>query len=152
MSMTYDEVVQLLSLDEPPRGGLGQRLDREDVQHLERIIREGHPQLSVKAALALSVAGAEGHRELVQELAADPRPVMRVAAARAAATLPERPRERTLLRLLDDDDAGVQKEAIRASATDPSAEVVQRLRSGSWRDDSLSRLADDVISRVDGGG
>lgn len=151
MSMTYDEVVQHLNLDEP-RPGAGRHLDAHTVPHLERIIREGHPQLSVKAALALSVAGAAGHRELVRELAEDRRPIMRVAAARAAATLDDRPRERVLLRLLDDEDAGVQKEAIRASAVRPSEGLLQRLRRGDWRDESLAGLAGEVVTRAGGGG
>lgn len=149
--MTYDEVVQYLSLDEP-RPGAGQRLDSDAVPHLERIIREGHPQFSVKAALALSAAGAEGHRELVSELANDPRPIMRVAAARAAGTIAQRNRSRLLLRLLDDQDGGVQKAAIRASATRPSPELVERLQSGGWADESLHRLADEVVERAGGGG
>lgn len=150
MSMTYEEVVQYLGMDEPGAAA-AERLDSEAVPHLKRIIHEGHPQLSVKAALALSVAGAEGHRDLVRELSLDPRPIMRVAAARATATLPAGRREGLLLRLLDDQDAGVQKAAIRASASEPTSAVVDRLRTGVWVDGSLAGLAGEVVERAGGG-
>lgn len=149
MSMTYNEVVEYLTLDEP-RAGSGERLDSDAVEHLERIFREGHSQLSVKAALALSIAGASGHHDLVRELAEDSRAIMRVAAARAAATLSSQPRDQLLARLLDDQDAGVQKEAILAAGRSPSDALRERLRTGHWHDQSLRTYADEVVARIGG--
>jgi len=147
MPLSYEDVVAILSPDEPTAAGI-QQLDASAAPHLERLLDSDDQSLAVKAAFALGHAPSDRTADLLERLAADPRPVMRVAAGFAARSLPAERRESVLMTLLDDDDAGVQKAALASVPSQISESLKARIDATPWRDHALDDLASTRLASV----
>src|SRR5919199_2684525 len=145
MAFTYEQVVAILSPDEPTLANV-QTLDESAIPHLERMITSDNESLAVKAAFALAHAQSNKATPILRTLVAHPKPVMRVAAASAASRLPIAEREEIVTTLLDDADLGVQKAALRSVGTNVSAKLKERIESRQWANEALQQFAIEAIA------
>jgi HEAT repeat protein len=147
MAFTYEQVVAILSPDEPTQASV-QTLDESAIPHLERMIASDNESLAVKAAFALAHTQSDKTPQILRTLVAHPKPVMRVAAASAASRLPLAEREEILTTLLDDPDLGVQKATLRSVGTNVSANLKERIESRQWANEALQQFAVEAIAQA----
>lgn len=132
MAVTIDQVRDLLDAEEPDYQRIAAVLGQEALPHLDTMIGGSDVGLAAKAASLAGLIGGEGSLPILDRAAQHENRVVRVAAA--AATRHAGPSTATpvLLRLLDDDDAGVRRVAMKHVGDSPSSEVrdkVERLRA-----------------------
>jgi HEAT repeat protein len=120
--MDLAEVRRQLNVEEPDYRALARSLGIEAAPHLRALVAGGNQFVAAKAAYLASLL--PGQAETVTLAARSAHPVVRLAAADAAANLTEQERVEPLQNLLDDADAGVRKTAVLTAS---------RLRAGALR-------------------
>jgi hypothetical protein len=114
------KVRALLDLDEP-RYAEAAKLGAKAIPHLRTLVREGDPMLASKATYLASLIRSGGALDVVKAAAESSEPTVRVAAAAAARNLPAAATDEVLASLSSDEDAGVRKTALRATAASVAA-------------------------------
>ena len=149
MAVTFTQVTAALEPEEPDYAKAA-RLGPDAIPHLQRLVDSGDPNLASKATY---LAGRIGDPEAVPVLeaaAASPDPGIRAAAAGGARHLPDNAAERVLLRLVDDEWAGVRKAALRAVPDNAGPALAARVarRRTLEPEGAIRDLADDVSRRM----
>jgi|SRR5215203_2497789 len=119
MAVTREQVLAQLYPDEP-RYEQAAQLGPQALPHLMQIVQEGDPGLASNATSLAGVINAAGSAEVVGAAARSSDPGVRVIAAAALANLSELP-DPLAHSLLDDEDVGVRKLALRSLARQQSA-------------------------------
>ena len=150
MAVTMKQVQMALDPDEPGYQPAAQDLGPEALPFLEEIIRRSDEGLASKAVYLASLI-ADDHSSAVVELGAGRAEAgVRVAAAAGALNIAPRLRGPVLLRLLDDEDVGVKKVALKAVAGQSDAALIARVevlaRTGA--EPALRSLAQEVLDQV----
>jgi HEAT repeats len=146
MAVALDEVRRRLDVDEPNYVLLARELGPEATDHL-RTLAAGEDESLAAKAVYLAGLLPSGSVDILARAAASSSPVIRVAAAAALANAADAGNDPTLERLLDDDDPGVRRYAVRSVGQRGSAALrakVQRIE----RDDpepALRREASRVL-------
>jgi HEAT repeat protein len=112
MPVTIEQVLAQLRQDEPDYEQAA-NLGPEALPHLARLVEEGDPELAPKATYLAGFINAEQSSEVVKMAARSSHPVVRVAAAAALSNLEEMPTS-LVERMLDDEDVGVRKLALKS--------------------------------------
>jgi HEAT repeat protein len=112
MAVTREQVLAQLHPDEP-RYEQAAQLGSEALPHLMQIVQEGDPGLASKATSLAGIINAAGSAEVLGAAADSSDPVIRVAAAAALGNLDEMP-SALAQSMLDDEDVGVRKLALRS--------------------------------------
>lgn len=113
-------------------------LDREDydeaaelgadaLPHLLRFVEGGDLSLAPKAAYLAGRIGDPQGAAILELAAASDEAVIRVAAAGGATHLPDEDTDALLQTLVDDDDPGVRKVALRAVPASPSVDLAAKV-------------------------
>jgi hypothetical protein len=115
MPVTMEDVRAALDPEEPnyPKAA---RLGPEALPHLKELVNSGDAMLASKAAYLASLIADEGATDVVEHAARRSEPIVRVAAAAAAANLAGAAGERVLRSLATDTDPGVRKVARERGA------------------------------------
>jgi HEAT repeat protein len=132
MAVTLEQVRDLLNAEEPEYHRLASVLGQEALPHLDTMIRGSEVGLAAKAASLAGVIGGERSIRALDLAARHQHRVVRVAAAAATRHAGASAATPVLLRLLDDDDAGVRRTAMKHVGDNPSSELqdkVDRLRA-----------------------
>jgi len=140
-----------LDRDEPDYPAAA-RLGPEAFPHLRQLAQGDDPMLASKAVYLASLIGTEQSVAIVNEAAGKPNPIVRAAAAGALRNLDQAPNQ-LLNSLLNDQDVGVRKVALRSvEASRPSlpADVATNVRDMAVNDPNphLRQLAGGVINRL----
>jgi len=140
-----------LDRDEPDYPAAA-RLGPEAFPHLRQFAQGDDPMLASKAVYLASLIGTEQSVAIVNEAAGKPNPIVRAAAAGALRNLDQAPNQ-LLNSLLNDQDVGVRKVALRSvEASRPSlpADVATNVRDMAVNDPNphLRQLAGGVINRL----
>ena len=152
MPVTMQQVRAQLDRDEPDYPAAA-RLGPEALPHLRQLAQGADPMLASKAVYLASLIGTDQSVTIVNEAAAKPDPIVRAAAAGAVRNLDRAPNQ-LLNSLLNDQDAGVRKVALRSiEASEPSSlppDVATNVRDMSVNDPNphLRQLAGGVINRL----
>ena len=150
MALSTQEVIHRLSSIEPSEVT---EFNQDDAGVLEGLIAADDSFIAARAVHALAAVGAAGRA--VRAAAQDPRPELRIAAARLARRLPDEDSSEILASLLNDLDAGVRKFAVLHSAglhTDQIANGLDRLAGSDPNLRIRSLAADSARPQPDGGG
>lgn len=126
MSLTRERLRALLDVDEPNYPSIAGQLDAASTPHLEELIQDADPMLASKAVYAASLSPDPAAQRLVDKASQSPERLLRLASASALPNLPEQMRTPLIERLLDQDDAGIQKLAIRSIGR-PTEEMRRKL-------------------------
>jgi HEAT repeat protein len=151
MPVTMQQVRAQLDRDEPDYPAAA-RLGPEAFPHLRQLAQGDDPMLASKAVYLASLIGTEQSVAIVNEAAGKPNPIVRAAAAGALRNLDQAPNQ-LLNSLLNDQDVGVRKVALRSvEASRPSlpADVATNVRDMAVNDPNphLRQLAGGVINRL----
>lgn len=114
MAVTLQQVLNQLDTDEPNYPALA-ALGPEAVPHLASLVRGEDAGLASKAAYLASLIQSEDSAEVLAVAAGSSHEVVRVAAASGLRNLSADQALPLAGRLLDDADAGVRKQALRAA-------------------------------------
>ena len=114
MAISFDELRDLLSSEEPDYPAIAQVLDTSAVDHLRRLARDPNVMLASKAVYAASLAPGGQAETVVAQAAGSAEPVLRIASASALANLPDDSRNRVAESLIRDADISVKKLVIKS--------------------------------------
>ena len=148
MTVTREQVLARLYPDEPDYEGAA-HLGPEALPYLMQLVEEGDPALASKATSLASVIEAAGSAEVVDKAARSPDPVIRVAAAAALGNLSEMPGP-LAQRMLNDEDVGVRKLALRSLERQQPSGYKQKAQQMAANDpnpvlrETASRVADQL--------
>jgi HEAT repeat protein len=148
MTVTREQVLAQLYPDEPDYEGAAQ-LGPEALPHLMQLIEEGDPDLASKATSLAGVIDAAESIEAVDKAARSPDPVIRVAAAAALGNLSEMP-DPLAQGMLNDEDVGVRKLALRSLERQQSAGFKQKAQHMAANDpnpvlrEHAARIAEEL--------
>lgn len=115
MPITMQQVLARLDTDEPDYAALA-TLGPEIMPHLATLVRSDDPGIASKAAYLASMIDADDSTNVVEAAAASQHETVRVAAAAGLRNLSPSRAAPAAGRLLEDPDAGVRKQALRAVA------------------------------------
>lgn len=149
MNVTMDDVRRALDPDEVDYAAAS-RLGPGALPYLLELVKGADPGLAAKAAYLAAVVEGELSEQVVTVAAASADVRVRVAAAHAAAMLAPEPASRVLETLLLDDDAGVQKLALRSVSAGLSPDLLAKIREVSVNGSSqgLREVAQRAMERL----
>lgn len=149
MAVSAEQVKRLLDSEEPDyqeAAGLGV----DALPHLERLVQSGDPALASKAACLAGIIGHPSAMPILELAASSPNASVRAAAASGAKGIPSGLAEPLLIRLINDDRAGIRKVALQAvpeTASDELLGVVNARRSAEPQP-GVRQLASEVLNRA----
>ena len=152
MPVTMQQVRAHLDRDEPDYPEAA-RLGPDALPHLRQLARGDDPMPASKAIYLASLIGTDQSVTIVNEAAGRPNPMVRAAAAGALRNLDQAPNQ-LLNSLLNDQDVGVRKVALRSvEASGPSTlptDVATNVRDMSVNDPNphLRQLAGGIVNRL----
>src|SRR6476469_3934396 len=115
MAVTMEQVRAYLDADEVNYSEAA-RLGSAALPHLQRLAQSPDVMLASKATYLASVIHGDLTPQILAEAGSRPEPAIRVAAASGVQHLAEQHAEPLVERLLNDDDVGVRKMAVRSAA------------------------------------
>ncbi len=114
MPITMQQVLARLDTDEPDYAALA-TLGPEAVPHLKVLVRGDDPGIAAKAAYLASMIASDESADVIEAASASSDEIVRVAAAAGMRNWAPSKAGPTVERLLDDQDAGVRKQALQAA-------------------------------------
>lgn len=149
MNVTMEDVRRALDPDEVDYAAASQ-LGAEALPFLMELVQGEDPGMAAKAAYLAAVLEGGLSEQVVAVAAASSDARIRVAAANAASMLAPEPASRVLDTLLLDDDAGVQKLALRSVSAGLSPDLLDKIREVSVNGSSqgLRDVADRAMERL----
>lgn len=149
MSITREQVTAALTPEEPDYDE-AVRLGPEALTHLQALVEEEDPNLAAKAAYLAGRIGEARAVPILETAAFSADSSIRAAAAGGLRHLTERQAEPILLRLVDDENAGIRKAALLAVPDFPSSELEEKLntRRSVETHPAIRDLAGRVYTRV----
>jgi HEAT repeat protein len=144
------EVLAELDRDEPDYSRAAQ-LGPEALPHLRQVVEADNPLRAAKAAYLASLIPGNDSTRLLEQAADHADPSVRVAAAHGLGNRRDAP-PALVERLLDDNDPGVRKSALRAAQTARLSEVRQKVAALAENDpeEFVRRVATDTMARLTG--
>src|SRR5436190_2244081 len=115
MPTDMEQVKAALNPEEPNYPKAAKDLGADALPHLEKLIGGHDTSLAAKATYLAGLIGGDQSAAAVAKAARSAQPIVRIAAAAAAAHLPAEHSDAVLLQLVDDADIGVQKLAMRSA-------------------------------------
>jgi hypothetical protein len=133
MPVTYAQLKAMLDVDEPDYPALALAAAGA-MRHLRKMAASGDAGLASKAVCLAGMIGDDEGTAVVADGARSADPVVRIAAAHAAACLPSTPAAaRVVNRLLGDADIGVVKVAARAAGRQADRAVAAKAEQATAR-------------------
>ena len=134
---TIAEIRQELDKDELGYPAVAQKYGIDALPQLRTLVAEDEPRIASKAAYLAAVIAGPNSKEIVALAAQSRHEVIRVAAAAAAAMLPEAQAAEVTSSLLGDADPRVRVRAMKSAATINSPILVERLETMAIHDPEL---------------
>ncbi len=151
MARTREELVRLINLDEPDYPAIVRQLTKDDIPLLTQLAQDPDPGLATKAISCLGLMGEETAVAGLQAAVAHPNPVYRIAAAYALRNAPASATGVRLLgRLLDDQDVGVRKFALKSVDLGNIASLKEQVRQVNLREqnEGLKTLSQSILQKL----
>jgi len=149
MPITMQQVLGRLDTDEPDYAALA-TLGPEAVPHLKVLVRSDDPGVAAKAAYLASLIETDESLEVVEAASASPHETVRVAAAAGLRNLAPAQAGPTVERLLDNEDAGVRKQALQAVTALGMSDLEPKVKKMAAEDpeEGLRQLANQGLQRI----
>jgi HEAT repeat protein len=128
MTVTLEQVRAVL-MPEEPNYERAARLGTEALPHLKTLIREGDQMLASKAAYLAGLINDDDSADVLKEAARSEHPAVRVAAAAGARHLNVAASSEVISALLDDQDIGVRKVALKSIPPGAMAGLRQKVEA-----------------------
>lgn len=151
MPTSLENVRAALLPDEPQYAVAAATLGADALPHLAALVAGDDVGLASKAAYLASMIDPADTTNAVRTAAEHSEPVVRAAAAGAAGNLSEAAAEPILMSLLDEEDVGIRKVALRSVPTTPGPELTAKVTALS-QDKSVHEvvraLSEEIIRRT----
>jgi HEAT repeat protein len=151
MPVTMEQVRAELDRDEPNYDRLA-RLGPEALPHLEALVRSDDAMLASKAAYGTTLIPGRRAVQVLQAAATSRHDTVRVAVAAGARNLDSADAREVLERLLDDQDVGVRKFALRSTQALRLTEMKPKVEEIATSDsvESMRSLASETLQEMNG--
>lgn len=151
MPHTREELVRLINLDEPDYPSIVRQLTKDDIPLLTQLAQDPNPGLATKAISCLGLMGDEAAVAGLQGAVAHPDPVYRIAAAHALRNVPASATGvRLLSKLLDDQDVGVRKFALKSVDLGNISSLKEQVRQVNLREqnEGLKTMSQSILQKL----
>ena len=151
MAHTREELVRLINLDEPDYPSIVRQLTPDDVPLLTQLSQDSNPGLATKAISCLGLMNSEAAISGLQAAATHRDPVYRVAAAHALRNAPASANAVRLLgTLLDDQDVGVRKLALKSVDVGNISSLKEQVRQLNLREpnEALKSMSQNILLKL----
>lgn len=129
MPLSKDEIIKLINVDEPDYPEIVSKLSAEDVPILIELSTDANPAIATKAISCLGLMRSERSLAGLQQVVNSPDPVKRIAAANALSNMMSVQGSAQLVdKLLDDNDIGVRKFALKTVETGRVSQLKEKVR------------------------
>lgn len=150
MALTKERVRAELEKEEPDytrAAGLGP----EALPHLRELAQEEDPMIASKAVYLAGLIEGEPADRLLEQAASSDDPRIRVAAAAAARHRSDEAASAVLTPLVQDDDVGVRKVALKSVPPQASGDLRSAVEGlGDAPDEATRRLSRQTLRRLEG--
>jgi len=145
--ITLEQVKQELDSEEPRYLDIARGFNGDALDHLLTLASDRDPMLASKAVYLASMIPDRRSATVLMKAAQSPQRVVRVAAASGVRNLPANERSDLLLALLDDDDAGVRRVALKSFTSE--VRIIQLDGEGSrLLTERVEALYDEIRQRA----
>ncbi len=146
---TMQQLRAILDSDEPDYA-LAAQLGPDAFPHIEALIKGDDPMLASKAAYLAGVIRDNRSTAVLGTAARSKHPEVRIAAAAGARHLAAQAASDILLILLEDQDHGVRKTALKSVPSDASVALRKKIESLTTKDPEnfLRSLSTDILGRL----
>ncbi|TDN37380.1 HEAT repeat domain-containing protein [Hymenobacter sp. UV11] len=151
MAHTREELARLINLDEPDYPSIVRQLTPDDIPLLTQLSQDPNPGLATKAISCLGLMHSEAAMTGLQAAATHPDPVYRVAAAHALRNAPTSATAVRLLgKLLDDQDVGVRKLALKSVDVGNITSLKEQVRQLNLREpnEALKNMSQNILLKL----
>lgn len=151
MAHTREELARLINLDEPDYPSIVQQLTKDDIPLLTQLAQDPDPGLATKAISCLGLMNDETAVAGLQAAVAHQNPVYRVAAAFALRHAPTSATGIRLLgQLLDDQDVGVRKFALKSVDLGNISSLKEQVRQVNLREqnEGLKIMSQSILQKL----
>jgi HEAT repeat protein len=151
MPHTREELVRLINLDEPDYPSIISQLHDDDIPLLAQLAQDPNPGLATKAISCLGLMGNEAAVAGLQPVATHRDPVYRIAAAQALRHVPSSTAGVRLLgKLLDDQDVGVRKFALKSVDVANISSLKEQVRQVNLREqnEGLKTMSQSILQKL----
>lgn len=147
--VTMQQIRAILDSDEPDYA-LAAQLGPDTLPHIETIIKGVDPMLASKAAYLAGLIQDNRSTAVLKIAAKSKYPEVRIAAAAGAGHLATQAASDVLLVLLEDQDLGVRKIALKSVPSDAPLALRKKIESLATKDPEnfVRSLSTDVLSRL----
>lgn len=149
MPVTMQQVRAALDPEEPDYLQAAQ-LGSDALPHIENLLKEADPMLASKAAYLASLIPDNRSVIVLKEASQSTYPAVRVAAAAGARNLASLAASDILLGLLDDQDVGVRKVALKSAPVDATPALRAKIQKLTTTDPEnfVRDLSSQVFDRL----
>ena len=152
MQHTKEEIIKMINLDEPEYESIVNKLSNDDIPILIELSQHADPAIATKAISCLGLMNTHLALQGIQIAAENPNPIYRLAAAQALKNKPMSTESINILNiLLDDEDLGVKKFAIKSVSLSPNIKLRKKLSGIAKKGTSefIKTLAKEKLSMLD---
>jgi len=146
---TMQQIRAILDSDEPDYA-LAAQLGPDALPHIETLVKDVDPMLASKAAYLAGLIQDNRSTTVLKVAAQSKYPEVRIAAAAGARHLSTQAASDVLITLLEDQDPGVRKIALKSAPIDAPLALRKKIESLTTKDPEnfLRSLSADVFSRL----
>lgn len=151
MAHTREELIRLINLDEPDYPSIVRQLTPDDIPLLTQLAQDPNPALATKAISCLGLMGSEAAVAGLQSIVTHPDPVYRIAAAQVLRHAPgSATGVRLLGRLLEDQDVGVRKFALKSVDAGNISGLKEQVRQINLREqnEGLKNISQSILQKM----
>jgi len=141
----------MIDLDEPDYPEIVSRLTKDDIPILNELAQDANPAIATKAISCLGHMNDDRAIAGIEKAAKSSNPVLRVAASHALRNMTSHPAaERILDKLLDDDDVGVKKFALKTVEASKLSNLKEKVRQMHSKESNehLKNLSKQVMDKL----
>jgi hypothetical protein len=151
MPHTKDELIKLINLDEPDYQEIVAKLSKDDIPLLTQLAQDPNLAIATKAISCLGYINDDRAFTGVETATKSNNPVLRVAATHALRNMSSRPGAEILLgKLLDDDDIGVKKFALKTIAASKFSGLKEKVKQLNLKEtnEHIKTLSKEVMDKL----
>lgn len=151
MPINKDELIRMINLDEPDYPAIVSKLSADDIPTLVELSKDPNPGIATKAISCLGLMKSDKALNGLQDLAAHPDPVRRVAVAHSLRNMTDvRGSAQVLEKLLGDNDMGVRKFALKTVETGNVSQLKEKVREMSEKEanPAIKSLSQQVFQKL----
>lgn len=151
MPFSKEELIKMINLDEPDYQAIVSKLSADDIPLLIELTKHENPAIATKAISVLGLMKSEQALQGLNDAVNHPDPVRRIAAAHSLRNLATvRGSTQMLEKLLDDQDLGVRKFALKTVEVAKISSLKEKVRAINLKEvnPEIKALGENVFKKL----